>query len=387
MKNKIAIMTQPLGLNYGGIIQNYALQKVLKDKGLQPVTVSRVGENPHSKIKILANKFKTLLFRHVLQPKNPIYFDINKIAENNDLFLNGNVYRSPKISSTQQLENYFKDEKFTAVVVGSDQVWRPKYSPNIYNFFLDFIRENNSIKKVAYAASFGTEDWEYTTEQTQNCIQLIEKFDAVSVREDSGVQLCSKYLDRKDAVHVLDPTLLLSAEEYSSLINQPKKDIGMFTYVLDETEDKLSFINKCAEDLGLHISRNQAKFSNKSLSGSRIEDYIIPPIEGWLQGFRDADFVITDSFHGTVFSILNQKPFLSLVNKSRGASRFESLLKKIGLQDRLIYDINDVKELNLKKEIDYASVLLKLNELKADSISFIDNQFHTNEGISNNTSL
>src|SRR5690606_30541311 len=137
--------------------------------------------------------------------------------------------------------------KFSAVVVGSDQVWRPRYSPNIYNFFLDFLKNNSTIKKVAYAASFGTEDWEYTEEQTREARELIKHFNAVSVRESSGVLLCDKYLNRKDAVHVLDPTLLLKAEDYNQLINKTKKEIGLFTYVLDETKEKLDFIKQCSK--------------------------------------------------------------------------------------------------------------------------------------------
>lgn len=375
MKHKIAIMTQPLGLNYGGIIQNYALQKVLENNGHETITICRIGENPHSKIKIIASKYKRLLFRHLLHPNNPAYFDHKTIANNNESFLKKHIHRSPEINTNASLLSYFNQESFSAVVVGSDQVWRPRYSPNIYNFFLDFLQNNSSIKKVAYAASFGTEDWEYTEEQTNKVSEQIQQFDAVSVRENSGVLLCDNYLNRKDVVHVLDPTLLLNAKDYDQLINQTEKEIGLFTYVLDETTEKLNFIHQCSKTLNLNINKNQAKYSIYSDEGSNVNDYVIPPIEGWLQGFRDAEYVITDSFHGMVFSIINHKPFLAIVNKSRGASRFESLLQKLGLEDRLIYDIKDFNDAKLKNKIDYISVQEKLNVLKTLSFDFLKRYF------------
>lgn len=370
-KQKIAILTQPLGHNYGGIIQNYALQKVLKELGHETTTINRDYDNPHSEIKVLVSKIKTWLFRHVLQPKNPMYFDPNKISAYNQQFLAKNINLSPEINSTEALKTYFEKEHFTAVVVGSDQVWRPKYSPNIFNFYLDFLANDTNPRKLAYAASFGTEEWEYSESETKKCSELAQQFDAISVREDSGINLCKEHLNRKDAVLVLDPTLLLNAEDYSQLINQPKKEIGLFTYVLDETPEKLSLINSCANNLNLRISRNQSLYTKSNPKSKNIEDYVKPPLEGWLQGFRDAEFVITDSFHGTVFSILNKTPFLSLVNKERGASRFESILGKLGLQDRLIYDVNNFDESKLKSDINFDAVHLKLNVLKSESINFL----------------
>lgn len=375
MKNKIAILTQPLGHNYGGIIQNYALQKVLLDIGYQTITINRRDENSHSKIKILASRYKTLFFRHVLQLENPTYWDYKRVFAHNQKFFREHINLSPKLESSSALANYFTKENFNAVVVGSDQVWRPKYSPNIFNFYLDFLEKNSSLKKVTYAASFGTEQWEYSEEQTRQCSRLIQQFDGVSVREDSGIKLCSKYLNRKDAVLVLDPTLLLNADDYSQLINKPKEEIGLFNYVLDDTEKKLLFIKGCAKKLSLKLHQNQAKLKPYNIKIDKLNDYIIPPIEGWLQGFRDADFVITDSFHGTLFSILNQKTFLVLVNKQRGASRFESILKQLGLEDRLIYDVQDFDESKLKSKIDYGLVNSKLDALKNESLNFLKSYF------------
>ncbi|MGM1055650.1 MAG: polysaccharide pyruvyl transferase family protein [Bacteroidota bacterium] len=374
MKNKIALLTLPLGHNYGGIIQNYALQKVLAKMGHDVVTIDRIADNPHSKIKILANKYKTYFFRYFLQSKNPKYLDYSKVFEHNLRFLKEHVNLSPAVKTTGSLADYFKKEKFNLVIVGSDQVWRPKYSPDIFfNFYLDFLQKETSIKKVAYAASFGTETWEYTEEQTKASSELIQQFNAVAVREDSGVKLSGDYLNRKDAIQVLDPTLLLEAEDYSKLIGQKEKRNGLFTYVLDDSMGKKDFILNCSKHLNLEVYTNQAKYNTDTFKSNKVEDYLMPPLEGWLQGFRDANFVITDSFHGTLFSIINQKPFLSLVNLDRGASRFESILKQLGLEDRLVYNVEKFDKSKLEEEIDYVAVKLKLNRLKDDSLNFIKN--------------
>src|SRR5690606_22144408 len=210
---------------------------------------------------------------------------------------------------------------FNAVIVGSDQTWRPKYSPDIYNFYLDFLENNNEIKKLAYASSFGTAAWEYTEEQTQRVSELAKQFHAISVSEAGGVDLCREKLGI-EAVHLLDPTLLLTAEDYSELINQPKTNKELFTYVLDESKEKQDFIQFIGKELKLKQHTNQAQKFDAKVKRP-LEELIMPPLEGWLQGFRDAEFVITDSFHGTVFSIINKKPFITLVNVKRGASRFE----------------------------------------------------------------
>lgn len=368
---KIAILTQPLTSNYGGIIQNYALQKVLRDLEYNPITINRGDDNPNPKFKIFVNKYKLWIYRFIFNKKIVIFSDHNKILRNNSNFIKRNISVSQELSSNIALKKYFTKEDFSAVVVGSDQVWRPIYSPYLSNFFLDFLKDNKKIVKISYAASFGTSEWEYNEEQTKVCSDLIQDFNGVSVREHSGVNLCKNHLNKQDALIVLDPTLLLQASDYSQLINSKEKKIGLFTYILDEKDTTNSFIKNVAQTLKLDINRNQAKRSDKRVDLDHLSDYVIPPIEGWLQGFRDAEFVLTDSFHGTVFSIINKKPFFALVNKERGASRFESLVTQLGLEDRLIYDIDNFDFSKLDTPIDYDRVYKKLNSLREEAFNFL----------------
>lgn len=368
-KKKIAILTQPLGHNYGGIIQNYALQKVLKDMGHQPETINRVGNKHTSKIRSILSKAKQFIYKHLLGKNILTKKDRERISNNNVKFLNKYINRSILVNTDKDLAEYFKNNNFDAVIVGSDQTWRPKYSPNIYNYYLDFLKDNNQIKKLAYASSFGTAEWEYTTEQTEKCKTLAKQFHAISVREHTGVDLCREKLE-VEAIHLLDPTLLLTADDYSQIINQPKVNKELFTYVLDESQEKQEFIDAVGHHLNLKQHTNQGKSFNANIKRP-LEELIIPPLEGWLQGFRDAEFVITDSFHGTVFSIINKKPFISLVNAERGASRFESFLSKLSLEERMVYDVETFDVSFLENTIDYEAVHQKLKVLKDESLNFL----------------
>ena len=131
-------------------------------------------------------------------------------------------------------------------------MWRPCYSYYLPNYFLDFTM-GDKVKRIAYAASFGTSEWEFTAEQTEQCAALAKSFDAISIREDSGVELCSKYLG-VNAVCLLDPTLLLRKEDYVYLVEKEQVtafDSKLMTYVLDQSEEKQRIIQELSYKLGL----------------------------------------------------------------------------------------------------------------------------------------
>lgn len=199
------------------------------------------------------------------------------------------------------------------------------YNYDVRDCFLK-IAQDMSVKRVAYAASFGSGAWEFTKEQTEECAALAKQFDRISVREKSGVGLCQNHLG-VSVVHVLAPTLLLQAEDYAVLCKDiPQRKPFVFAYILDKSEDKINSIQCFAEQCGL-------PFYIKSVdSGVSMED----SIEMWLSYFRDAAFVITDSFHGTAFTINFNKDFYVFGNAQRGKSRFDLLLGQFELQDRII---------------------------------------------------
>ena len=249
---------------------------------------------------------------------------------------------------------------YDAYVVGSDECWRPRYNAFFTSMYLDFSKEEKP-KRIAYAASFGTDQWEFTQEMTSICSPLAQKFDFVSVREDSGVKLCKEHLG-VNAVHVLDPTLLLTKEDYIHLIEaekEPKAKGTLFNYILDPDAAKSAFINKVAKEKGLAtfqvLPKCQAETRTKQDVKNHIEDCVFPGVTTWLRAFMDAEMTIVDSFHGMVFSIIFNKPFWVIGNANRGLSRFTSLLKVFHLEDRLL-EANQLHEVDINRTIDWSSV-------------------------------
>jgi len=369
---KIAILTQPLGKNYGGMMQAYAFQKVLRDLGHDVTTIDYNfrGSNFFYKVARLSYRFFQKLTGTRKAPIN-IEAKLPYILANTREFIKKNISISEYIDNDAALNKHFNANNYDAVIVGSDQTWRTKYSPNIYNFYLDFLKQNIKIKKIAYASSFGVDSWEYTEEETVKCSELAGLFDSISVREESGVELCTKQLNVESEC-VLDPTLLLSKEAYIELLGdkyKAGKSEGVFTYVLDKSKSKMVVAENVGKQLGSHIFKCQANFSLGSLDARSLQDYKMPAVQDWLVSFANAEFVVTDSFHGMVFSIIFEKPFLVIVNKKRGSARFESLLNKLQAQQYLIYDIKDIDytQLNSIKLVDKTI----LNELRKGSFDFI----------------
>lgn len=372
---KIAIMTQPLGRNYGGMMQAYALQKVLRDMGHEVVTINHHASSKGAVYNLARLGFR-LLKKVTGERKLPVNFEkhYSYIFQDTQAFVDKYIVQSEYIDNDQGLKSHFEKNNYDAVIVGSDQTWRPMYSPNIHNYYLDFLEHDTKIKKIAYASSFGVDTWEYSAEETRSCAELAKLFDAISVREQSGVDLCEKYLGVESEC-VLDPTLLLDKEDYLALIGDRYKGAqgkGVFTYFLDTNEEKESAAEQLADKLGTHTYKSQAKLGLGDQTSGNLDDYKMPAVEDWLASFANAEFVLTDSFHGMVFSIVFEKPFIAIGNHERGLSRFESLLTKFDLLDRL--DIEKDKKISnwLSKEIDWERVNLKLSQHNKSSDNFLE---------------
>ena len=375
---KIGIITLPLWTNYGGILQAYALQTILERMGHEVVEIEQKVEYkraclPFYKAPIVI--LKRIILRYILHKKNirvfaESYFNeqilpnIEKTIQHTQRFVNEHIHRT-YVKTFCEVEELGLD----GIIVGSDQIWRPLYiKQNLPNAFLSFAKEWN-VKRISYAASFGAETWEYTPEQTSECADLLKLFDAVSVREENGVAFCNNYLGCIDAVQVLDPTLLLQKEDYLSLLKETdcKKRGNMMVYILDKDPEITYYIETFATAHGY-----KPFYTNSSIENcdAPLEDRIQPPLEEWLQGFREADIIMTDSFHACVFSIIFTKPFLVIKNEKRGLARIMSLLRPLGLTDRIINKSSFREDVKVST-IDYAKVYAILNEKKYASLNFL----------------
>ena len=224
---KMLILTQPLHTNYGGLLQAYALQQILKGMGHDVVTdrLGVVRELPlwNRALRFLYHAAQFYILKNYrYYPYRYLFVSFDKeskakrsIAVNTERFVNTHIDTIDLL--TRNNEHVIDAvRQFDAIVVGSDQVWRATMS-DIPTYFLSFTKAMK-MKRIAYAASFGTDDLnEYSKMDMKIASESIKLFDAVSVREKSGVRLCRDYF-KMDAVHVLDPTMLLSKDDYLKLI-------------------------------------------------------------------------------------------------------------------------------------------------------------------------
>lgn len=366
---RIGIVTLPLHTNYGGLLQAYALQTVLKSMGcsvihLQPEVVF-AESHPLWKMPMVYCKRASKKF-FCGERNIPIFMHPHKwIRINTDAFIASHIH--PKYLNEEEWTEGLSNE-YDAIVFGSDQIWRPIYAYPIEKYFGSFLGDSK-IRRISYAASFGTEDNEYSKEQLSLCRNLLSKFNAVSVRENSAVAICKERFG-VEAKHVLDPTMLLAHEDYESIFkhsNTPKSEGTLAVYVLDENPQIDAFIKKQSSLKGLIPFRTNSKVENHN---AKLSERQQPSVGRWLRAFHDAEFVITDSFHACVFSILFHKPFICIGNKNRGMSRFDSLLNMFGLENRLV-DINDIANY-VEKEIDWEHVDSVLSKKRQEAFQFLN---------------
>ena len=377
---KIGILTLPLHTNYGGILQAYALQTILERMGHHVVVFNHKRKYRLPLWRLPLSYVKRFIGKYILSKKNVRIFaeqHQNKeyiiISQHIQRFIDTYIH-SFYVESFKNL----KSADFDAIVVGSDQVWRPKYFTSLFksdisNAYLSFAA-HWQVKRLSYAASFGVDTWEYNKEQTEKCKYLINKFNAISVREDSAQILCAENYD-VTVEHVLDPTMLLTKEDYESLLNKEcEKELEgeIMTYILDDNTDKDSFVKKVETITGYKSFCAKAKSDNRD----SINDLIQPPIEHWIQGFRDAKIIITDSFHACVFSILFRKPFFVIMNDGRGKSRFQSLLRMFGLEDRIVSPNSIISQKNIEYPIPDSTyeILDNMRKHSFDFLKIINNE-------------
>lgn len=349
---KIAILTfhKAINKNFGASLQSYACSKLM-EKFSEKNFIKIIDFNP-------AELSKLKIFFHNITGLN--FFEYNK------KFLR----LTKKIKNRKELQKL--NEEFDIFIVGSDQVWRGIWNIDTKtHYFFDFV--DNDKKKIAYAASFGVGYWEGTSELTEKIKPLIKRFDSISVREESGIDICKDTFGIDNAVCVLDPTLMISKEDYQPILDDWKdknhlKKKYIAHMLLDDTKDLKDGSKKIADYLKAEI--NYIKGKSIKILGKEITFY--NKVSQWLTYLKDAELVITDSFHCTVFSLIFHKKFVVVANPVRGVARLETLLGKVGLKDRFFTNIEAVMKSGiLDKDIDYNEVDEKLEVHRKYSMEFL----------------
>ena len=370
---RIAILTLPIHSNYGGILQAYALQTTLQRLGHEVEILQKDCWIPPLR-DLMPRYIRRVGAKLLKRPSQEIFIEKNKWKEK--LIIQSNLDRFKRKHLRMRIISSLKDvdgSEYDAVVVGSDQIWRKIFFTGMWCSPMEYAYAgfcDKNIKRISYAASFGLSDCnEYTPEEITLCKRAISRFEAVSVREDTGIELC-KNVFGVEAVQVVDPTMLLTANDYIDILEATESHESgeILTYILDNSIFKEDVVKKVEKEF------NYTSFSINRPENDRsipIIDRIQPSMDTWLSGFRKAKVVITDSFHACVFSIIFNKPFIAIGNKGRGMTRFDSLLKQFGQEMRLItnhypgrewlYEIMNCPNVNLDAEREGSISFLREN--------------------------
>lgn len=334
---KIGILTHPQSTNYGGILQCYALCTYLRKLNHEPIVIQRVADKSFFLWSIVRNILRVCHFPRYYHPET-----VDRMV-NIRPFIQKHLVRTEPVNSQNKMKKVCKKYGLDAVIVGSDQVWRHDYAMKYgFNYFLDFVP--NNVVKISYAASFGLSDWQYTQKQTEIIKQLLDRFKGISVREEDAVSLI-KDNTGKNAQQLIDPTMLLKKEDYDKITScRLVEDRYVFVYWLGDKELIVSDIEKCKAQ-GYTVVNINLRDICKQIS-----------VEDWLSYIKYADYVITDSFHGCVFSILFERQFKVFGNESGGNSRIKSLCDMFGLKSescREYLKVNNKLEALRKKTFNY----------------------------------
>lgn len=333
---RIAILNLPIDSNYGGNLQRYALITILQRMGHEVEHIQLYKTFGLPLYKRYFVYFKRVLLKLIGKSKYPLFYEkgLAKEYEKNikkiKTFYFGNIPHTKKKFYTKNDIESYDWSRFDAFIVGSDQVWRLDMTTQIglENYFFNFLSDSKK-RKMAYAVSFGNNCIESKNIKLDYIKELYKIFSAVSTREDSGLDvLKSLGMVNPQPCQVLDPTLLLDANDYRCLTKDCiiRQEEYIFCYVLDMTDEKKSKIEEKAKKLNLHCIY------------ADMDSNIT--IEEWLSYIDKASYVITDSYHGTIFSIIFKKKALVLKNHIRGEERFASLYRILNITNDDFSNIN-----------------------------------------------
>lgn len=344
MKNKnttpnIGIITFHASHNCGSFMQSYALQNILKKHGYsnEIINFSNAGQQNLYKTSFKNNSLKNIIKNLVLLPHQKI---LKNTYNNYSNFISENLTLSEKNFSTgQELKEY--SFPYDTFISGSDQIWNITIADSDDAYFLNFAKPDQ--KKIAYAPSFGSKRIEkYTNEkEIKKYQQLIESYNHISIREKNGQKWLKELINQEVPV-VLDPTLLLEQSDYQNLersydtkINKPY----IFYYSPDYDPKINQLVKKIAKKYHLQVvAWNSRSFYLKRMNFS---SFYLPKTQNpgvYLSLIKNAELVITTSFHGTIFSTIYRKKFWTIKNGGMFGDddRVKTLIKQLGIEEQLI---------------------------------------------------
>lgn len=343
---RIGLLTYHHSVNNGAMLQTYATVKALKQLG-HDVFIVDIRQPEKQRGGIAGLVIKCLYFqrdREVMSYKRHFYPELTRTY-----------------TSVEDLRN--DPPQADCYLVGSDQTWNPAKSKNMMMaYFLAFGADG--IKRVSYASSLGVKKWGGEPSFTEEIKVALEKFQAISVREKSGQKVLKETFGINSTL-VVDPTLLFDG--YPELANNVKEKNEIICYKLRRNRDFYSHIGELKQALGCPARLINNAYPVKGLR------YTTPHgPAGWIKLIASAKFVITDSFHGLAFSLLNKRQFAVVRILDGEDSRTEDLLASLGLEDRIFDSMTDMLDSRcFEKKIDYQVISERMQNLREASWDFL----------------
>ena len=364
---KIDIITLHRAQNYGSVLQAFALQKQIEKLGHQAYILDYYPERYTNKGLLKRLKNKSSRFNNplvLLIAKLLIYPSYLKKGIQFNKFMHYLNLEKPSFATNEEGMGRFTDAD--AYCAGSDQIWNSHWNEGVEKaLFLDFVPKGKLC--LSYAASIGLSN--IPANEIDETKLLLDKFEFLSLREDKGVELVRE-LGRTDAVQCLDPTLLMSKEEWSQYADDSYKGKEyVLTYNLHHDPE----IDKCAKAIAskYHLQIRNISYNWHDIVRHGHLDWC-PTVEGFLGLIKNAKYVVADSFHATAFSIIFEKSFV-VITPEVASSRLSSLLKMLGLDDHNINKFTSLKV--IEQPIDYIRVKSIIATKQRESISFLNKAF------------
>ncbi len=363
---KIGLLTLPVETGYGSILQAVALKEQLVRRGHDVVLIRRQSKKKDNFVVLIGRILKKIFLDHsyIIRIRKKEREEFPIVTQYTQPFIEKHLSPFTKIFHSSNEMRKVNRMGLDAIVVGSDQVWRPGYMKNVCDYFLYQI--DSSIRKYAYAASFGTSEWLFSEKDSLICTKALRQFKAVSVRESSGVKLCEEHFSVKPEF-VLDPTMLFDYDFYSNFIENHNAEYEnkLCAYILNQKR-LMPIVVKYSLALSAEPIFPHGKVEDKT---APVSLRIVKPVSLWLDTIQSSKAVVTDSFHGMAFSIIFRKPFAVVINKERGGARFMSLLNALHLEHRIVDEETDFSKL---KPIDWEVVERELARMRKRSNDFLD---------------
>ena len=374
---KIGIITFHNSYNCGSMLESYAMQTILKKMGMETEIINFSNEGQKE---IYNYKFKNNSIKNII--KNILIFPaIKKIKLNNykyEEFKNKNFILSENEYSKQE---ELTDYEYSTVVAGSDQIWNITIEDGDDAYFLPWVKK---ARRVAYSPSFGSKKIAEHTDNINKYIDYLNKFDAISIREQNGNKWIKEMIGQ-DVPVLLDPTMLLNKEDYDKIKdNNNVKDKYIFFYAPSFDTEICRFVKKVADKYNLKVITWSTKSYFVKLIrrfGFELPDYEDPSV--YLNLIANAELVFTTSYHGTIFSTIYKKKFFTIKNGGMYGNddRVLTLLNQLNMLERLTpFEFDDNKD--YLEEVNYEKYDSSVDELKNKAFDYINKnikEFYENE--------